>query len=251
MPDRSPPPLRLGTMICEFAGPAIPRLLASAGLGFAVVDGEHGAFDDGQVTALIAAAHDALDIYVRVPLSERARVGRYLDAGATGIVAPMISTRSDCERLVEATKYPPLGRRGVSTFRAHTDFQRVDVAEYLGRANARVRALAQIETVAALDRLDAIASVPGLDGLVLGPNDLLTDAGAPGHFGHPVLDEALRAIGVAARSHQLTTGVITSNAALASRALALGCTWLSWSSESALLHRAAADARDAFLEADR
>lgn len=238
-------------MISEFAGPALPRLLASAGLRFAVVDGEHGAFDDAQVTVLIAAARDALEIYVRVPLAERARAGRYLDAGATGIVAPMISSRADCELLVETTKYPPLGRRGVSTFRAHTDFRRVDVAAYLGRANAGVRALAQIETVAALDRLDTIASVEGLDGLVLGPNDLLTDAGVPGRFDHPVLDEALRAIGAAARTHDLTAGVITSNAALASRAVAHECTWISWSSESALLHRAAADAHDAFLEAAR
>ncbi|SEE74796.1 4-hydroxy-2-oxoheptanedioate aldolase [Jiangella alba] len=238
-------------MICEFAGPALPRILASAGLVFAVVDGEHGAFDDAQVSTLIAAAWDALEIYVRVPLSEMARTRRYLDAGATGIVAPMVSSRADCELLVEATKYPPLGRRGVSTFRAHTDFQRVDVAEYLGRANTGVHALAQVETPAALDRLDAIASVPGLDGLVLGPNDLLTNAGAPARYDHPVLDEALRAIAAAARTHGLTAGVMTSNAALASRALAHGCTWLCWSSDSALLHGAVANARDAFRETDR
>ncbi|WDZ87765.1 HpcH/HpaI aldolase family protein [Micromonospora cathayae] len=244
MADRRPP--AFGTLVAEFAGSALPALLHSAGLRFAVVDCEHGSFDPGQVTTTIAAARTDFDVYVRTPVTDRSRVLGFLDAGAAGIVAPMISTRADCERLVEHTKYPPLGRRGVSTFRAHTGFSRVDPASYLEHANRTVRCFGQIETARGLALVDTIASVPGLDGLVLGPNDLLADLGAPGRYDHPVLAEAVAALAAAGRDHGLTVGVMTSDRGLLTTALAHGFHWIAWSSDSALLHRAARDAH-AFL----
>src|SRR4051812_2789711 len=129
------------------------------------------------VTAVIALAATPTVPVVRVPGNDPILVGRVLDAGARGVMCPMVNTREQAERFVAACRYPPEGSRSYGPYRA------ADGPRYFAEANADIVTFAQIETLEALGNLDEIAAVPGLDVLFVGPTDLSISGG-----GRPVMD---------------------------------------------------------------
>jgi len=232
--------LRIGSMISEFSNPSMPRIFDAAGFDFAILDGEHGAFDFETVAAMAnVAVGTRLDLFVRVPQLTRDYLGTYLDAGVAGIVAPMVETPEQAALLVDATRYPPLGKRGISVTRAHSGFHVDDLQAYLAAANARVEVFAQIETRASLEAVDEIVATPGLTGLFVGPNDLLGDIGTPGDNSNPELHEAIRRVMSAAAAHGKIGGIITGNAELLTIAREAGASILSVNSDVGYLLRAA------------
>lgn len=208
------PQPEFGTMISEFASINVVRVCRKAGFAFVIVDCEHGAFTTADVAALKAATPDGMRLLVRVPVLRREFVGRYLDAGADGIVVPMVDGVEMVERAVELAKYPPLGRRGVSLTRAHSGFGVEDQVAYQGQANARVAVYPQIETVEALESVEQIARVPGVSGMFVGPNDLLLALGDPGNNSNAELHAALSRVGQAAREAGVDAGIITGSETL-------------------------------------
>jgi len=141
---------------------------------------------------------------VRVPWNDPAHIQKALDAGAYGIVCPMINNRAEAEKFVGSCRYAPLGYRSSGPIRAAL----YGGADYHAKANDIVVALGMIETQEALDNLDAIAATPGLDGLFVGPNDLSISLG----FGlgadlkTPKIDTALKAVIAAAKANGLVPG---------------------------------------------
>lgn len=215
VPPTHPVTLRIGSMISEFAVPGIIPLSRRAGLQFSIIDAEHGSFDLGTIATLAAVARGhSYELLVRVPVIDKAYVGPILDAGASGIVAPMVDTADQARELVRLTRYTPLGERGISLTRAHSGYHVANVAEYLADANSRVKIYPQIESATALSNLEEISRVPGLSGLFLGPNDLLASLGAPGDYTHPVLHKAIALIASACTERGLSSGIITSNQSL-------------------------------------
>src|SRR5437588_950309 len=162
--------LCLGTGV-SFTDPAVTEALCDS-VDFLWLDLEHSPISLEALQAhLIAARAGGAPVLVRVPSGEVAWVKRVLDIGAEGVILPQAGSVAEVEQFVAACRYPPQGRRGFGPRRA-TNYGRQKLADYLAAANREVFVAVQIETAAALEAVDAIVRVPGIDSLVVGPADL-------------------------------------------------------------------------------
>ena len=186
----------LGSFVMEFRTPAVPIVLANAGMDFIIIDTEHGWFDPETVRGLMDIGPRAqICPIVRVPTTHRSEITHALDNGASGLLFPMIRTMDDVLEAVEASKYPPLGQRGVHMMRPHTDFQPpTDKVAYCQQANASLLTILQIETLDALGQVEQIAKADGVDMLYVGPSDLSADMGHFGGLDHPETTAAAQRI---------------------------------------------------------
>ena len=158
---------------CALPAPIIVETIAREGYVAVAIDQQHGLWDTTATVAGIAAIRQGgAAPLVRVPLGAFATASRVLDFGAEGVIAPLINTAADARAFVSATKYPPLGDRSWGPSRAMTLAGITDPKTYLRDANESIVTLAMIETQTALDNVDAIAAVPGIDVLFVGPSDL-------------------------------------------------------------------------------
>jgi len=150
------------------------ELMAHAGWDSITVDMQHGVVDyQAAVTMLQAISTTATPPLVRVPWIEPGVIMKCLDAGAMGIICPMVNNADDAKKFVGACKYAPVGYRSVGPVRAAV----YAGADYIANANDEILAIAMIETTEAMANLDAILSTPGLDGIYIGPNDLALSMG--------------------------------------------------------------------------
>jgi len=177
----------LGTWI-QSASPLVAEAIGHAGFDWGVVDMEHSPLDLGSVVALLqAVGNTRLVPVLRVPVNEPVIVKRVLDAGAQTLLFPMVQSATEARAAVAATRYPPEGIRGMAGMSRASRFG--TDTDYLAQANGRVGVIVQLESLAALEALAAIAEVPGVDALFIGPADLSADMGLPGQTMHPrVLD---------------------------------------------------------------
>lgn len=153
------------------------EIMARAGWDVLTIDMQHGAIGYSDAFALLQVLSlGSARRWVRVPSLDSELIGRMLDAGAEGVIAPMIEAADQVERLVTACTYPPRGQRSFGPLRP---LMVEDMASYATSANDRVLPVAMIETVAALDRLDEILSVDGLGAIYVGPTDLGISLGLP------------------------------------------------------------------------
>jgi 2-keto-3-deoxy-L-rhamnonate aldolase RhmA len=199
----------LGTMVFEFMSPGLPRLLAATGAEFAVFDTEHTWFSSEQIAHLIASARatDLLPL-VRCANLDYPLISRPMDMGAAGIMVPRVETRAQVEAIVRAIKYPPVGLRGVATGIAHDDYTGGDVGEKLRSANDESLVIVQVETALAIDNLEEMLAVPGVDVAWVGHFDLTVSMGIPGQFDHPRFQAAMdRVVEVSAR-HNVAPGLM-------------------------------------------
>ncbi len=157
----------------ELADPMIAGMMARAGFDAILLDAQHGFHNEATVVAGITeAALCGKPALVRVAVGAYPLAARMLDYGAAGVVAPMINTAEDASRFVTEVKYPPLGGRSWGPTRAMQIQRQTDPQAFLAEQNARCAAIAMIETRSAMDNLDAILAVEGLDGVLIGPGDL-------------------------------------------------------------------------------
>lgn len=137
------------------------------------LDLEHRNIDERSVeTLLLHCHHYDIDCMVRAPTTERPKLYRYLEDGATGLMIPHVATKEMATMLVEAVKFPPIGNRGLDGAGLDSDFFHQGGADYPELANQETFLVVQIESIPAVENVDAIAAVPGLDGLFIGPGDL-------------------------------------------------------------------------------
>ena len=128
-------------------------------------------------------------------------ITRSLDAGAAGVLVPAIDNLEQVKRVVAASKYVPVGRRGVHLFRGHTRYRPKTPRQFLQEANRDVLTLIQIELRGAAEIVDEIAAMPGVDGLYIGPADLSVDLGVPGEPDSPLVQNVIRRAAAACRKH--------------------------------------------------
>ena len=139
--------LTLGTMLSELAEPNIVRILKTAGFEFVIIDCETRLFSTIQTAALIGMGSCCgLPVFVRVPSTGREYITKVMDMGAAGLLVPMVNSAEDARQAVEYAKYTPLGKRGISTQRAHTNYAPPPLEEYLKMANQRTMIMVQLET---------------------------------------------------------------------------------------------------------
>jgi 4-hydroxy-2-oxoheptanedioate aldolase len=181
---------------CGIPDPLVPEIMCREGFDCAVLDMQHGAIDYAvavQGIASVALAGKAA--IVRIPVGEFTSASRALDAGAAGIIAPMVNSVADALQLAAFTKFPPLGERSWGPHKALA-LTGLAPLDYLSQANGFSLTIAMIETRAALAALDDILAVDGIDGVFVGPSDLsiaLTN-GATVNQLHPEVDTAMNHI---------------------------------------------------------
>ena len=190
----------------EIPSAVAAQATAAAGADFVVIDREHGPIGRESMHAMIAAAAGAgAAALVRVPSVDEAEAKAALDAGADGVVFPLIRSREDAERAVAATRYPPQGTRGWGPFVAHARFG-VPLAEHLAQVGPEAVCVVLLETAEAVERADEILSVPGIDVAFVAPFDLSTALGVHGQFDAPELLRAVDALEAAANRHGVPLG---------------------------------------------
>jgi 4-hydroxy-2-oxoheptanedioate aldolase len=217
--------------------PAVAEALAREAFDAVVLDMQHGAVDfDGAMRAILRVALAGKPTIARVPIGAFALASQLMDSGACGILAPMIDCAEDARRLVESVKFPPLGTRSWGP-RAALPLSGLDAPAYLKGANAMTQAIAMIETRAALDALDDILSVDGLDGVYVGPSDLsiaLANGASIEPRGDAVMREARRVV-ERAKKHEKYAAMFCFDGADARAMLALGFQLCTISSDQTLL----------------
>lgn len=179
----------VGTWLSSGA-PVTAEALGCAGFDFLVVDTEHTPLDPPQmVEVLRAVAATPAQAVVRPAWNDMVLIKRVMDAGANTLLIPYVQNAEEARRAVSYTRYPPEGVRGVAG--NHRGSRYGTVPNYLQTAGEQICVIVQIETLAALDRLEEIAAVPGIDSIFLGPNDLAASMGQLGNMAHPEVQQKL------------------------------------------------------------
>jgi 2-dehydro-3-deoxyglucarate aldolase/4-hydroxy-2-oxoheptanedioate aldolase len=197
----------VGTMISEFGSPELMKILSSAGFDFVFIDTEHAPFSLETVNNMVRVGRAVgLTCIVRVPDIEYHLIARTLDAGAHGLMFPRIETREQLELAVRASKFPPWGERGYGVRGIITEYQPTTVEENIRFLNDDTVVVAQIEKRSAIENIDNILSVKGVDIALIGPNDLSISLGVPGQLDHPSMREAIQKVVDACRSRGIASG---------------------------------------------
>lgn len=229
----------LGSWILS-ASPIVAEAMGHAGFAWSVVDMEHSPLDFmGVVQALQAVAGTAMLPVTRVPWNDMVTLKRVLDAGATTLLVPFVQDADEARRAVAACRYPPEGVRGMAGMSRAAKFG--TVPDYFGTANAGISVIVQLETVPAMAQLEAIAAVPGVDGLFLGPADLSGSMGLVGQLTHPDV-MALMADGVK-RAHAVGRwiGTVGGTPEVVRQYRAMGFDFVAIASDLGLLMQAATE----------
>jgi 2-keto-3-deoxy-L-rhamnonate aldolase RhmA len=229
----------IGTMIVEIRQPSVVQLLANAGFDFVIIDNEHGAFNIETVADLArTAVYLGLTPIVRIPDLTYPYIAQTLDAGAQGIMAPRISNAGQVREVIQMMKYPPVGIRGNALMRGYTQFKSGSVVEAMAAANEETLFIVQVETRGAIDNIEEIVAVPGVDVALIGPNDLSIALGVPGQMDHPQVHTAIKATIAACQRQNVSAGIHMNDLKLAAYWAGQGMRLVSSNGEAGLLVKA-------------
>ena len=214
------------------------EVIAGAGFDWILLDSEHSPNDlESLLTQLQAAAPYPATSIVRVPWNDMVTIKRVLDIGAQSLLVPYVSTAEEAVSAVSYTRYPPKGVRGVAGTTRATRFGRVK--DYAKRAHEEICLLVQVETQGALDNIEAICAVEGMDGVFIGPADLHASMGYVGEVANPkvkpLIDDAIRRIRKAGKA----PGILTPNEADAKHWLECGALFVAVGADVGILARGA------------
>jgi 4-hydroxy-2-oxoheptanedioate aldolase len=192
----------------RFHAPRLVELLARSGADQIFLDAEHGPLTEGECEEMVRAA-DLYDVPVaiRVPVNAPHVILRYLDIGSSAIMVPHVTTRADAERAVQAVKYPPEGTRSFAPGRG-AELLRLTPAEYVRRSNEETVVYALFEDVAAVDEIEAICRVPGIDGVAVGAYDLAASMGHPGEPWREDIQAVVERVLQTCRRHRMPFGTV-------------------------------------------
>lgn len=220
------------------ADPYAAELCATAGFDWLLIDGEHGPNDlRSMLAALQAVAAYPSHPVVRVPNGDTALIKQVLEIGATTLLVPMVETAEQARALVAATRYPPLGVRGVGSGLARSSRWSA-FPKYLHEANERVCLLVQVETASALAQIDEIAAVEGVDGVFIGPADLSASMGFLGEPGHAEVQAAVEHAFARILAAGKAPGVLSVDEKLARRYIECGARFVAVGVDATMLAQA-------------
>ena len=226
----------VGTMVAEIRQPVVMQLLANAGFDFAIIDNEHGPFTIETIADLTRTAQQVgLTPIVRVPEIAYPYIAQSLDAGAQGVMIPRVTGPEQVRQTLNMMKYPPQGRRGNAQSRGYTRFQAGSVSQVMAEANRQTMLVVQIETREALENIEAIVSVPGVDAVLIGPTDLSIALDVPGQLDNPVMEAAIEKTILMALRYGVIPALHINNLELAAKWAREGMRMLSHSAEIGLM----------------
>jgi 2-dehydro-3-deoxyglucarate aldolase/4-hydroxy-2-oxoheptanedioate aldolase len=189
----------LGTLVFEFDTPGLPRLCELAGAEFVIFDQEHTRFTIERIAEMMAWCRNCdLVPLVRPPATAYHLMSRPMDAGAMGLMVPMVESADQAQQIVDAIKYGPLGKRGTAFGVAHDNYRSDDIVKTMASSNRESMILAQIESQAGVENVDEILSVKGIDVAWVGHFDLTQNMGIPADFKHRRFQKAMDQVAEAA-----------------------------------------------------
>ena len=192
----------------SFANPTSAEMLGRAGLDYVCIDNQHGLVDYSAAIGMYPAiAYGGTTPIARVPWNEPGIIGKHLDAGAQGIIVPMVNTAEEAQAAVSACRYPPHGARSYGPAGVAPRYP-----DYFDNTAEQIAVIPMVETVQALGNVEAIVSTPGVDAIYVGPADLSVSLGLPpkNNDGEAAFDEALAAIVAACQKHGVVPGIHSS-----------------------------------------
>jgi 2-keto-3-deoxy-L-rhamnonate aldolase RhmA len=233
----------VGTMLTENATPETARMMGAAGFDFIFIDTEHGPFTFETVANVVRAAKSVgLTCLVRVTDPEYHLIARTLDAGAQGLMIPRVETRESVEKIISAAKYPPMGERGYGPRTIITDFEQMSVRDLTSEQNEDTLIVLQIEKKSAIERIEDLVAVKGVDVALIGPNDLSISLGVPGEFENPAMIDAIQKVATACEKHGIASGTHVRDMRSLLFWKSRGMRMLTYSTDANMLLGAASDA---------
>lgn len=181
--------------------PLVGEMVSLLGFDCLWLDMEHNPRSVETMDTLIRASRVGVaDVLARPAKGEFMRLARMLEAGATGIMYPRCDNAEEAAEVVSAMKFPPLGKRGMDGAGPDSDYFSHSLSDYIDHANRETFLMVQVEDQQALDQVEKIAAVPGVDGVFFGPGDFSVSIGLPGQMDHPTMKDAIRRVARAAKS---------------------------------------------------
>ena len=232
---------KFGHYVGEFLTPGIGHMLAEARCDFVFFDMEHSGFSFETLKQAVRYFEAAgVHLIVRTPSKDYDAIARTCDAGAEGILVPMVKDATEAASIVRWMKYPPEGARGVALGIAHDNFSAgaTPVAQRLKQANEQTTSFVLIETREGVENADAIAATPGVDCIWVGHFDLSASLGIPGEFNHPDYRAALNLIVQAAKRHGKSLGRLVSSVEEGHNDLQQGFDFCCYGTDTMLYQRA-------------
>ncbi len=223
------------------ASATVAEAMGHCGFDFLVIDMEHSPLHIADTLAILRAiaATPAVPLVRLAAGNDPVRVKQVLDAGAASLMFPFIQTAGQARAAVECTRYPPQGVRGVAAMHRGTRYGHAP--DYLRSANEAIAVVVQLETPQAIEQLEAIAAVPGVDSLFLGPGDLAASLGHIGEVGHEDVQRMIAQAAARARAVGKPIGIVGGNPQMVRRFFDYGYTWCAVGSDLALLTGRAAE----------
>ncbi|MBL8206796.1 MAG: aldolase [Blastocatellia bacterium] len=223
------------------ANPDIAATLAGVGFDFLWIEMEHGPITLETARSMILATRGLKAMpFTRVPVNEPWLAKRVLDIGSLGVIFPFTSTKELAEQAVKACKYPPLGIRGAGPSMAASRWG-LSVPDYVKFANENAMVIVIIEQKLAIDNIEEIAAVPGIDVLFIGANDLSYSLGVGGNVTAPIVEEAMMKVVAAGKKHNIPVGFPSGNPTEINKRIAQGFRFFQASSDLAMMSAGARD----------
>ena len=194
----------IGTMVTVTSA-MVAEVLSGIGFDWLFIDGEHGPLETAELQAIMQAVGDDIACLVRVPTLSEIPIKKTLDLGATGIIVPQVNTAEEAATVVQFSRYAPQGSRGVGLARANgygSKFQ-----EYMASANDDVVVVVQAEHALAVENIESIVQVAGVDAVLIGPYDLSASLGRMGQLDDPVVVEAIEHVTQTCRAAAMPLGM--------------------------------------------
>jgi len=233
----------------QLAGATTAEVLADAGYDFVVIDAEHAPNDVLTVIPQLQVLdRSPTSAVVRAPWNDLVIAKRFLDIGAQTLLVPYVQNAEEARRAVFGVRYPPLGGRGVGTMHRANRYGRIK--DYLTTAGSEICLLVQVETREALDRLEEIAAVDGLDGVFIGPSDLSASMGHVGNPNHPDVQAAIVDVPRRLETIGKPAGILTPVEAEARRYIAAGYVYVAVGSDLGVLANQTAALAARFRDAE-
>ncbi len=239
----------LGCILAS-GSPTVAEVMALAGYDALMIDREHSPADLGDVVAMVRAIRTTpCAVLVRVPANDPVEFKRTLDIGVDGVMVPAVASAAEARAAVAACRYPPAGLRGMAVPIVRASGYGFRAAEYLKGADAALLIICLIESAAAVERIDEIVAVDGVDMLFIGPYDLSTDLGHIGEPDHPDVTKAIATVEAAVkRGGKLLSGFVTAGRGAAAL-FAAGYDFVFTGADVVLLREAARVEVEAFRRA--
>ncbi|MCA0932501.1 aldolase [Lutimonas saemankumensis] len=221
---------------CKIQDATMVEIAALSGFDFIILDMEHGPFSIETVQTLIRTAEArGITPVVRVTENSETLILRTLDVGARCIQVPKISSKSDAQKVIKATKFYPQGERGMCRYVRAADYTHEDKAKYFGSANESILTIIHIEGLEGLDNLAEILEVEGIDVIFLGPYDLSQSCGVPGEVNHEKVVSKMKDAVILAQKRGKKIGTFTENVEDAEKWKQIGVQYIAYSVDVGLV----------------